>query len=134
MAQDSDVEEKLRSAYKEIKDEVFEAKYIGRRGMTIHLKSEATTRPVYEVISKDFKSKLENIYNNVRRLRANGKEVWKGITGPPQYERYWLWGTEDSECGQCQEYRVMDVRVKPLNYDRYANYCFYVDIKVEKCN
>lgn len=136
MAEGGDVKEKLRVAYRKINREVFEARYIGKHQMTKHRKADSTKRPVYEVISKDFEKKLESICGEVTGLKVNGKDVWKGITGPPDYDDYWLWGTEDSEHGRygaMEKYRVMDITIKSLEYDREADYCYYVDIEVEKC-
>ena len=140
MAEGGDVKEQLRLAYNRIRHEVFEAVYIGKHQMTKHRKNDSTKRPVYQVTSKRFEDKLESIYEEVKGLSVGGKEVWKGITGPPDneayYEYYWLWGTEESERGQYQaveKYRVMDITIKSLKYDKNADYCFYVDIEVVKC-
>lgn len=140
MAQGGEVKEQIRLAYRKIDHEVFEAKYIGRHQMTKHRKTDSTKRPVYQVVSKDFEKKLEKIYREVKGLKVDGKGVWKGITGPPDnkdyYEDYWLWGTENSEHGQydaVEKYRVMDITTRSLEYDREADYCYYVDIEVEKC-
>ena len=136
MAEGGDVKKKLRLAYRKIDHEVFEAKYIGKHQMTKHRKSDSTKRPVYLVESKDFEKKLENIHGEVTGLKVNGKEVWKGITGPADgYDDYWLWGTENSEHGQYQgteKYRVMDFTIRSLEYDANADHSYYVDIDVEK--
>lgn len=136
MAQTGDVKEQVHLAYTRIDREVFEAKYIGKHQMTKHRRSDSTKRPVYQVTSRDFKEKLENIYREVEGLRVSGKKVWKGITEPPDYDDYWLWGSEASEHGEYEvreKYRVMDITIKSLDYDREADYCFYVDIEVVKC-
>ena len=137
MAQGGDLKDKLRLAYRKIDHEVFEAKYIGKHQMSKHRKNDATKRPVYRVESKDFEKKLENIHREATGLTVNGKEVWKGITGPPDgYDDYWLWGTENSERGKyegTEKYRVMDITIKSLGYDADADYCYYIDIDVEKC-
>lgn len=136
MAEGGDVKEQLRLAYNRIRHEVFEAVYIGKYQMIKHRRNDSTKRPVYQVTSKRFEEKLESIYEEVEGLSVSGKEVWKGITGPPNYEYYWLWGTEESKCGQYQvaeKYKVIDITIRSLEYDRGADYCFYVDIEVEKC-
>ena len=131
------MEEKVRSAYRKILDAVFEAEYIGRREMTRHRRRDGTKRPVYRVESRDFEKKLESIRREVEGLEVNGKEVWRGISGPPEYDEYWLWGSENSERGEyeeTEEYRVTDISVESLGYDAAADYCYYVDIDVDLVN
>ena len=52
------IAEQLRTIYETICGVVFKADYLGKRHMTKHLRRNATVRPVYEIVSRDFGEKL----------------------------------------------------------------------------
>jgi len=133
-SKEREIAEQLYTIYETICGVVFKANYLGERRMTKHLRSSATERPVYKIASCDFGEKLASIIKQVKALDT-AKDVWRGISGPPQYDYYWLWASEDSDKGEEFErmsYQVTKIDVKSFAYDTKSDYSFFVNMDVEK--
>jgi len=127
------IEKELYTIYESIRGVVFEASYLGKRHMTLHLRCNPTERPVYEIVSGEFEKKLASIVKQVTALGTT-KEVWRGISGPPKYINYWLWASEESKPSEefdTASYQVTKISVKPLSYDSKSDYSFFVNMDVE---
>ena len=68
---------------------------------------------------------LEKIYD-----KGEGK-VWKGFTGPPDFDNYRLWVEVKAEEGTTKKFTVTKYkgpfRVDDLSYSRREGYCFIVE-------
>ena len=71
-----------------------------------------------------FKQILERIHH-----KGEGK-VWKGFTGPPDYDSYRIWVELDADEGEARDFRVVGYNgpfhVKDRNYSQHEGYCFKV--------
>ena len=84
---DPEVRQGLSDIYQPLIGCVFEAEYTGKREMPYR----GNKRAVLEITPEDpFATELQRISNHVL-ARDDGERIWKGITGPPEYDTYWLW-------------------------------------------
>ena len=120
-SEEAKVKDQLHTIYDGIRGVVFEANCLGTYSMTGRL-------TVYEIVSRDFKEKLASIVKQVEGLDT-GKNVWRGISGPPEYAKYWLWASEDSDKGDTAFYQVTKIDVK---YDIQSGYSVFVHMDVEE--
>ena len=74
-------------------------------------------------------SNLKKILKNIHPL-ADGK-VWKGFTGPPDYDNYRLWVELDIGEGVSKNFTVTGYkgpfRVADAKYSHRKGYCFVVE-------
>jgi len=132
-SKETKIKDQICTIYETICGVVFKAGYLGKRHMTKHLRRDATVRPVYRIISSDFEEKLASIVKQVKALDTT-KDVWRGISGPPDYDYYWLWASEDSEGDEFESksYQVTKIDVNSFSYDAKSDYSFFVNMDVEE--
>ena len=84
---DSKVQQFLIDLYQPLIGHVFEAMYNGEFNMPYTGKE----RTILQIRPENpFAAELQRISKHVQ-ARDDGESIWKGITGPPDYDTYWLW-------------------------------------------
>ena len=85
----------------------FTAAYMGEKPM-----ATGNYRSALEITEPHMIALLEGITEQVDEL---GGKVWMAITGPEEYEEYWLWveelSNEELEEGESYTFRVTDIQV-----------------------
>ena len=118
---DSKVQQFLLGLYQPLIGHVFEAKYIRQFNMPYTGKERTILKITPE---NPFAAKLESISNQVL-TRDDGKSIWKGITGPPNHDNYWLWvEPEISRClaaGSTYSFKISRCEPFPCNGPHFSH-------------